>query len=361
MRFLLWSNSVTGSLAGLTAVVLSAVPTISAAQTPERRTLAGNDVAVYNIAGIMRVEGGTGSEVTVEITRSGGDASRLQIQSGSIRGRETLRVVYPDRRIVYRQPDSDRWRGRTTIRVDDDGTFGDNHNDDGRSVDIVGSGDGLDAHADIRVVVPRGKRLSVYLGVGEAKIENVEGDLYVDVSAAPVTTTHTRGKLSLDTGSGEVRVTDAQGEIDLDTGSGSVEVANIKGPFLKMDTGSGRVRATDVVVDELELDTGSGSVRLGQVQSKRIKLDSGSGSVELDLRADVETLHVESGSGGVTLGIPESLGASIRIETGSGGIDTDIPVQVRKTERNFLSGTIGDGKGEITIETGSGGVRLRRS
>jgi len=161
MRFLLWSNSITGSLAGLTAVVLSAVPTISAAQTPERRTLAGNDVAVYNIAGIMRVEGGTGSEVTVEITRSGGDASRLQIQSGSIRGRETLRVVYPDRRIVYRQPDSDRWRGRTTIRVDDDGTFGDNHNDDGRSVDIVGSGDGLDAHADIRVVVPRGKRLAL--------------------------------------------------------------------------------------------------------------------------------------------------------------------------------------------------------
>jgi hypothetical protein len=93
MRFLLLSNSVTGSLAGLTAAVLSALPATSAAQTPERRTLAGNDVAVYNIAGIMRVEGGTGSEVTVEITRGGGDASRLQIQSGSIRGRESLRVV----------------------------------------------------------------------------------------------------------------------------------------------------------------------------------------------------------------------------------------------------------------------------
>jgi hypothetical protein len=358
MRF---SSSLLPCARTLATAAIVLAPAIGTAQTLERRTIPGDDVAVYNIAGILRVEGGAGSEVTVEVTRGGGDASRLQLQTGRIRGRETLRVIYPDRRIVYRQPDSDRWRGRTTIRVDDDGTFSDDRSDDGRNVDVVSSGDGLDAYANLRVIVPRGKRVSVYLGVGEATISNVEGDLYVDVSAAKVTSTHTRGKLSLDTGSGTVKVTDAQGETDLDTGSGGVEVANIHGPYLKMDTGSGSVRGTDIVVDELELDTGSGGVRLGQVQSKRIKLDSGSGSVELDLRADVESVHIESGSGGVTLGIPESLGAAIRIDTGSGGIDTDIPIQVRKAERNFLSGTIGDGKGEISIETGSGGVRLKRS
>jgi len=350
------------SAARLGAIALLIAPAIGAAQTPERRTLPGDDVAVYNIAGVMRVEGGTGSEVVVEVTRGGSDAAKLQIATGRVRNRETLRVIYPDRRIVYRQGNGDRgWRNRTTLRVDDDGTFNEDRSGDGRNVDIVESGDGLQAFADVRVIVPRGKRVSVFLGVGEAKIENVDGDISVDVSSAPVTATRTRGKLSLDTGSGEVRVTDAQGEVDLDTGSGSVEVANIRGPRLTMDTGSGRVRGTDVVADEIELDTGSGSVRLAQVQSKRITLDSGSGSVELDLRADVESLRIDSGSGGVTLGIPESLGATIRIDTGSGGIDTDIPIQVRKAERNYLSGTIGDGKGEIVIETGSGGVRLRRS
>jgi lia operon protein LiaG len=343
-------------------VMLASSATSSSAQTPERRTLTGNDVAVYNIAGVMRVEGGTGGDVTVEVTRGGRDASRLELASGNVRGREALRVVYPnERRIVYRQGDWGRGRSRTSIYIDDDGTFGDDRSDNGRRVDIVGDGDGLDAYADVRVVVPKGKRVSVYLGVGEAKIDNVDGELYVDVSAASVTATRTRGRLSLDTGSGEVRVTDAQGDVTLDTGSGSVEVMNIRGSRLSMDTGSGRVRGTDLVVDEIELDTGSGSVRLAQVQSNRITLDSGSGSVELDLRADVESLRIDSGSGGITLGIPESLGAAIRIDTGSGGIDTDIPVQVRKTERNFLSGTIGDGKGEIVIETGSGGVRLRRS
>ena len=353
-------RAVTPATAAAAALVI--VTRLASAQAPEQRTISGNDVAVYNLAGVMRVEGGAGSEVTVEVTRGGRDASRLQLATGSIGGRQTLRVVYPDdRRIVYRQGDWGRGRSRTQLHVDDDGTFGDGRSDDGRRVDIVSDGDGLDAYADVRVVVPRGKRVSVYLGVGEAKIENVDGELYVDVSAATVTATRTRGRLSLDTGSGEVRVTDAQGEVELDTGSGSVEVSNIRGPRLSMDTGSGRVRATDVVADEIELDTGSGSVRLTQVQSKRVTLDSGSGSVELDLRADVESVRIDSGSGGVTLGIPESLGATIRIDTGSGGIDTDIPIQVRKAERNSLSGTIGDGKGEITIETGSGGVRLRRS
>jgi DUF4097 and DUF4098 domain-containing protein YvlB len=341
----------------LPAVLL--MPTMAIGQTPERRTIPGNDVAVYNLAGVMRVEGGTGADVSVEVTRGGADASKLTIATGRIGSRETLRVIYPDRRIVYRQSESS-WRGRTTLRVNDDGTFNDDH-DDGRSVDIVTSGDGLEAHADVRIMVPKGKRVSVFLGVGEAKIDNVDGELRVDVSAAPVTATRTRGKLLLDTGSGEVKVTDAQGEIDLDTGSGSVEVQNVRGTYLKMDTGSGRVRGSDIAVEELEMDTGSGSVRLGQVQSKRIKLDSGSGSVDLDLRADVDDVQIESGSGGVTLGIPESLGAAIKIDTGSGGIDTDIPIQVKKAERSYLSGTIGDGKGEISIETGSGGVRLKRS
>ena len=136
---------------------------------------------------------------------------------------------------------------------------------------------------------------------------------------------------------------------------------NVRGPILKMDTGSGRVRGSDIVADEMELDTGSGSVRLAGVQSKRIKLDSGSGSVDLELLADVDRVDIESGSGGVTLAVPESLGATIRSDTGSGGIDTDIPIQVKRAERSYLSGTIGDGKGEISIETGSGGVTLKRS
>src|SRR5213592_272013 len=73
------------------------------AQQPERRTLAGDHVAIYNLAGVMRLERGAGSDVVVELTRGGRDAGKLQVATGPVRGRETLRIMYPDDEIVYRE------------------------------------------------------------------------------------------------------------------------------------------------------------------------------------------------------------------------------------------------------------------
>src|SRR3989454_11051031 len=87
------------------------------AQQPERRTLAGDRVAIYNLAGVMRLERGTGSDVVVELTRGGRDAGKLQIATGPIRGRETLRIMYPDDEIVYRELGHDSNKiGRASCR-----------------------------------------------------------------------------------------------------------------------------------------------------------------------------------------------------------------------------------------------------
>jgi lia operon protein LiaG len=348
----------------LSLTVLTAVAPSVAAQDAERHTLRGSKVAVYNIAGSVRVEGGSGSDVIVEVTRRGQDGSRLRIETGDLDRRESLRVIYPEDRIVYRgEGDESRWSsGRTSFTVHSDGTFG--GGDDGwrgRRVEVRTSGSGFEGYADLRIIVPRGRGLEVNLAVGRVQVNNVEGDLTVDVHAASITTTGTRGRLNLDTGSGEVRVTDATGDVYLDTGSGRVEVSGVRGTEMRLDTGSGSVRARDVEVTDLELDSGSGNIELSRVRATDLTLDTGSGSVEVDLVADVNSLRVDSGSGGITLGIPESLGAELRIETGSGGIDVDFPLTVTRRDRDSMTATLGDGRGRIQIDTGSGGIRLRRS
>jgi lia operon protein LiaG len=327
----------------------------------ERRTLSGERVAVYNLAGRVRVQSGSGSQVTVDITRGGADARNLKIESGDVRGWNALRIIYPSDRVVYRD------RGdsyRTTLTVNADGTFGDARGDRGffsrdrDRVEIRSSGSGMDAYADLTISVPKGQRVAVHLGVGEAIVTNVDGDVMVDVAAARVEASQTRGRLSLSTGSGSVTVTDAQGTIDLDTGSGGATVSGVRGESLRMDTGSGSIRVTDIDVREFDADVGSGGMRLLGVKSPRITLDAGSGSVELELLADVDDLRIDTGSGGVTVRIPTVLGAEVEIETGSGGIDTEIPVTMTKWQRDYLRGTIGDGRGRIRIEAGSGRVRL---
>ncbi len=250
----------------------------AAAQTPERYTIAGDDVAVYNLVGQLKVEGGTGAAVLVEITRHGADAARLKIATGEIRDRQTLRVIYDADEVTY--PLMGRG-SNTTEHVRDDGTFDDGHDrrffSRGHEVRISGSGGGLEAYADLRVVVPVGRRVAVYLAVGKATVTNVDGDLKVSVSSADVEANHTRGRLLLDTGSGNVTVTDVAGEISLDTGSGDVTVTGVTGTGLKLDTGSGDVTCARVAVDGLKVDTGSGNVELTGVKAKDVSLDTGSG------------------------------------------------------------------------------------
>lgn len=343
--------------APLAAALLVALPSVSRAQV-ERHALSGDQVAIYNLAGHLRAEGGGSGDVTVEITRGGRDATKLQIREGTRGGRHTLAVVYPADRVVY--PELGRW-SNTEIGVNEDGTF-DGDDDGGRSrVQIRGSGSGLEAHADVRVVIPRGKSVALHLAAGEVRISNVDGDLRADVSAGSVTTEHTKGALTLDTGSGPVSVTDAEGAVNLDTGSGGLTLSGMKGPSLRLDTGSGSVRADDVEVRDLVADVGSGGIHLRRTKASRVKLDTGSGGTELELLAPVDEITIDGGSGGVTVRVPASIGADIDIETGSGDIQTDFAVQTTRVERDHLRGRIGDGHARIRIESGSGGVRLLKS
>ncbi len=336
-----------------------------AAQTPERFPLPGDAVAVYNLAGILRVEAGSGTDVIVEVTRGGRDAAKLKVETGPLRDRTALRVIYPDDDIYYA---GEGGSGNSTLEVRDDGTFGDDGErhrhtwGGGRRVRISSRGDGLDAHADLRVLVPAGKRVAVHLAVGRATVSNVNGTLFVDVSSANVSASGTKGSLSIDAGSGNVDVSDAQGDVNLDTGSGDISVNGVTGGNVSLDTGSGNATGGRIQADVLSVDTGSGDVEFATVSSPDVKIDTGSGNVRLTLDGRLRDLDVDTGSGDVTLNVPATLGGDIYIDTGSGGIDLGgLTVQVTKLEKDHVEGRIGSGTGHFKIETGSGEVRLVKS
>lgn len=339
------------TLGGLT-LTMAAAPV--AAQNQERFVLGGGPAAVYNLVGEIDVVAGTGSDVVVEVMRGGRDGDALRMEVGDVGRRRALRVIYPDNRISY--PRMSRG-SRTTIRVNQDGTFF--HDRGGERVTISGGG-GLEAYADIRVLVPPGQSIEVYLGVGRAAARGVEGDVLLDLASASAEAEDINGTLRIDTGSGRVDVRGIQGDAFIDTGSGSVDAFSVSGRELAIDTGSGRVTVDQATVDRLDVDTGSGSIRVRDTAAPSARLDTGSGSVQVELQTDVDDLVVDTGSGSVTLEVPEDLGAELEIDTGSGGINLDIPVMVTRRERDYLRGSIGDGRGSIRIDTGSGSIRIRR-
>jgi hypothetical protein len=324
-----------------------------AAQEVER--IAGDDVAIYNLAGEVEIVRGSGSDVVVRITRGGTDASQLAVVTGDINGRGTLRIVYPGDEIVY--PEMGRGSS-SSLRVRENGTFSDGMGRGGEQVRVRGSGSGLEAWADLRVEVPEGQAISVYQAVGTAEATGVIGDLSIDTGSGEVTATDISGALDVDTGSGRVSVQGLRGRLGVDTGSGRVDVADVVGSVVEIDTGSGGVTAAGIQAERVGVDTGSGSVELEGVTSAEVRVDTGSGSVEIELLRDVELLEVDTGSGSVTVRAPSNLGAEIDLDTGGGGIDVDFPVEVQSVRRDMMRGRIGDGRGEIEIDTGSGSIRL---
>ena len=340
------------------------VTTVAAAQQPERFRLQGDDVAVYNLVGAVSVEPGTG-DLMVEVTRTGSDAARLKVEQGEVRGGQALRVIYPADDILAPSMGTN---STTTLLVRDDGTFGGDDDweggrhhrdwDRGRRVEIRGSGSGLAAGADLRIRVPAGKSLALYLAVGKVSVANVQGSIRIDAHNAPVTANAVKGELSVDVGAGAVRVTEGEGILKVDTGWGPVEVSRFKGRDLSVDSGSGNVNATELTVEGLTIETGSGDIELAGVSSPSLSLETGSGTVRADLRTDLRSLSVETGSGDVAVSAPATLDAEVEIETSSGDIESDFPLQVTRHARDHLVGRIGTGKGRIAVETGSGDVRL---
>ena len=330
-----------------------------AAQQTERFTLAGSEVAIYNLVGALSVVGGNGPEVVVNVTRSGLDAGRLTVDHFPVRGLPALRIVFPGDRIVY--PAMGR-HSNTQLTIREDGTWGggdwDRHRDGSHQIRISGDGDGLEASARMDITVPAGRKVRLFVGVGSVDIRNVDGTLLVDVASANITSSATQGNFILGTGSGDIEVSNHDGGLSLDTGSGDIAVTTQKNGALNIDTGSGSVRTSGITASTIKIDTGSGDIRLGDVTATRASLETGSGSIEARFRTPVEDLSVETGSGDVLLRLPDGLNVTVDLETSSGDLTVDFPVQLIHKEDSSLRGRIGDGRGQIRVESGSGDISL---
>lgn len=332
------------------------------AQESRRYTLTGDEVAVYNIAGEVTVSGGSGPAVVVEVTAIGADASRLTVESGELEGISALRVVYPADEIVY--PALGRG-SHTNFTIRADGTWGDfgghwRGRTNGRRITVRGDGSGLEAAANLRITVPAGKKVGVYLGVGRVDASNVAGDLRLDAASANVTARQIQGGLNIDTGSGDVRVETVDGTVSLDTGSGDVTVTGMARGSLHVDTGSGSVLGTRLSCSAINIDTGSGDIRLDRVTVPRLSLDTGSGAVQVELSGPLEDVSVSTGSGDVTVRLPENVGAMVDLDTASGDFSLDFPLVLARKDEGNIRGKLGDGRGRIHIDTGSGDISLIR-
>ena len=335
------------SLAAL-SLVFAASP--ANAQEPERHLLHGDRITIWNLVGRATIEATTGNAVVVEVTRGGSDRRDIRIRAED----GQFSVMYPDRTIVYREGPG---TFDTRLTVYREGRF----TDEGGAfpVRIRSTGGGLDAHADLRILVPRGKVVTVNIAVGMIDASNVNGDLTLRSRFSRIHVLSHAGDLTANSGAGRIQIEGATGDVRAATGSGSIELADIKSAILRASTGSGRITGRRIETERLEASSGSGGITLDVVTARNVRSTSGSGSVRLDLRQVPRDLTSRSGSGSVEVSLPSEVNAEIDITTGSGGISSEFPVTMESVRRRELRGRIGTGAdGFLRVSTGSGSVRI---
>ena len=321
--------------------------------------LAEERVEIYNAVGSVTLRKATGNAVTVTATAQGSDAGELVFEVDHDARLGRFRVVFPDVDAIAWPPGMGS--GNTEIDLRTDGTFGGDRSwRRGDRVRISTRG-GLRAYANVEIGVPDNKVVKVFLAVGSASADGVTGDIVIDTYGSDIEATNIAGTWLMDTGSGNVSVNGMRGTLRLDTGSGNLTVSRMTGDFLDADTGSGDVDATDVQVDRFNFDTGSGNVRARNLTARRGVVDTGSGNADIVYTGgNVDDLTIDTGSGRVLLTLPPEADARLMIETGSGGATVNrTGVVFERRDEDSVVLRVGQGRGRIRIDTGSGDVVIR--
>jgi hypothetical protein len=162
-------------------------------------------------------------------------------------------------------------------------------------------------------------------------------------------------RMDLVGGSGNIELSGISGPVQILGGSGNVDLANLSGP-VTLRVGSGDVRLANLTRD-LHVNTGSGSIR-GSGLAHLHEATAGSGRITLEgvFREDA---RATTGSGDVTLRFDPESSVHVAVATSSGRIDFgDLALSGVARDRRSLAGTLGEGSGELRVQTGSGDVQL---
>lgn len=184
----------------------------------------------------------------------------------------------------------------------------------------------------------------------------------VDAVSAAVDVEGVGGRfLSVDNVSGGIRVRQARvGEARFDNVSGDLDL-ELHSPEVSVDNVSGDIRLVAPAGGRLHLDTVSGDaeVSAGPVESLGFSSVSGDAGLALGL-APGGSLSAETVSGGLRVRLPRDTSARLYVETFSGSIQS--PAGEVRTEKygpgKSLEARLGQGDGEIRLEAFSGNVRL---
>jgi hypothetical protein len=203
---------------------------------------------------------------------------------------------------------------------------------------------------DFEITVPSSCDVHLQNGTGRVAVQGTSGEIRVRTGSGRVEAYDLHGRIAMKTGSGRIEAGNLQGLIDLSTGSSRIEAQNLQGQT-NLRTGSSRIILGNVH-GQLTAQTGSGRIEVSQAMlSGESSLKTSSSSITFDGSLDaLGRYKFQTGSGGITLRLPDNAAFSLDARTDSGGVHNE-----------FGSTEVGKGPhAPLKLRTGSGRIHIYR-
>ncbi len=146
-------------------------------------------------------------------------------------------------------------------------------------------------------------------------------------------------------------------DIDISSGDTNIELLNAKS--FEMDSSSGSSNIKTLLTETSSLDSSSGDITVLDFAGE-LEAEASSGNISISISEYRDyTIDLEASSGSVTLSLPKGSSFNIDADVSSGDIKIDFPVTVSGSmSEDRIKGSVGEGTGDIKIETSSGNINI---
>ena len=176
-------------------------------------------------------------------------------------------------------------------------------------------------------------------------------------------TTGSANALTIETKSGNVTLghLNLRGQLTVQDEFGAIELEQVNAEAYDLQSNSGSV-TVDGAKGRVKAHSGFGSVIVRNAENATVDLSTQSGSVDFEgsLGEGPHTIHSEFGE--IHIVIPADSALNVDLKTDFGTIRSDIPITVTLSgEQNHQTGAMNEGGGQLTVETGNGGISIEAS
>ncbi len=200
---------------------------------------------------------------------------------------------------------------------------------------------------------------------GSITAEDIKGTAQMETSFGSITCSNfSGGDVTLKTSSGKIALLKASfGACDAQTSHGSLKASELTGDSIKLKSGSGNVDVTEASANTADISTSFGRISCKQIACRNLTTKSSSGSIDIacaqsapaEITATATTSH-----GSIDFSTPPNFVGQVELSTSYGSIKSDLPITITgQVSKKKLTGTIGEGKGQLHLETKSGSIKIK--